>query len=146
MVNFLLQRNVVKLCVVHQKCPEIIKHHIHLVQGGSGGDRQIELYVHVYAHMCRYVCLCACTWRPEVDIGYLPVLFSSLFLRWSLSLNLKLDDLARHPAVSIHPTIWALDYRDVVFLCESWDLNSGHHSFTALYLLGPPHRALEKVA
>lgn len=50
----------------------------------------VVLCVCVYICSVCYACACVCSsmhaWRPEVDLGYLPVLFFPLFLRQFLPL------------------------------------------------------------
>lgn len=69
--------------------------------------------------MCVFVCNSACIWRLEVDTEYLSQLILINFLKKSLSLNLKLVDLAspRDPLVSV-ALDWA--YSQVLFT-GAWD-------------------------
>lgn len=48
---------------------------------------------HIYAGV--HVCVCTCTWRPEVNIGFLPQLPNTLLFKTGLALNLEFIDWPR---------------------------------------------------
>lgn len=50
--------------------------------------------VFVYVHAC--ICMCWCSWKPEVDIWYLPQLLDTLFCFYFIpSLNLEFPELTK---------------------------------------------------
>lgn len=86
----------------------------------------VVLYVYVYVCYA-YACVCSNmhAWRPEVDLGYLPILFFSLFLRRFLPLAHQFGWTGRlavtqEPPVSTHTALGVRAHAtaaDILFQC-----------------------------
>lgn len=67
------------------------------------------LILYVWCIVCRcadgHACMDACMWRPEVHVRYLPQLLSTYFLRWGLSINMKLNVCLCWLASELHGSI-----------------------------------------
>lgn len=81
-------------------------------------------------------CTCACMWRTEVETECPLQIYSTLFLRQDLLLNLEITNLTRLAGQKMPNTFLLLLSRHrntgerENALCKSWGLSSGPHPCT----------------